>query len=390
MPTLCRSTIIPLVIACASGLGAGCVAGDDLAGDEGDAPLAAGQPARAQVTPPGPSPEQVARKAALQPPPTAVPSATFVAKPAREDAVRAAPAVAWSVSLVASPPSPWPTRATTLIATANMDVGPTPYYIRILDVDSNSFIATCGTGTTCQVSATRPIIQTSSFAAYVEDLQGHVVADSMGGFLFLPMPVTWHGSGVRLTESATTVPVGGAATLFATTSFDIGPSPFFVGVYDATAGAFLTDYGFGTGITASVSQSTATTHAYRACFGNLSTSYPPPSPLECATTQYVTWSNSGHAVSLTAPSTTFDDELVTATASLDVGPTPYFIQIYSIESGRIASCGAGTTCTVAFTPSTSGSHLVAFIAPSGATLPPPSATAESAILETTQIPRPPR
>jgi len=387
---LSRSTMALIAFACASGLGAGCVAGDDTAGDDGSAAVPVSRPAHAQVTPPGPSPEQIARKAGLQPSPVAVPRTTFVAKPAREDAVGATAAVAWSVGLSASPPSTWPTDATMLTATANMDVGPTPYYIRILDFDSNTFIATCGTGTTCQASVTRPIIQTSSFAAFVEDLQGHEVADSMGGFLFGALPVSWHGSGVRLTESATTVPIGGAATLFASTSFDIGPSPFYVGVYDVTTGGFLAQYGFGTGIAASVSQGTATTHAYRACFSGFGSSYPPPNLLECGATQFVTWSNSGTTVSLSAPSTTFDDELVTATASFDVGPTPYFIQIYSIEDGRLASCGAGTTCSAAFTPSRTGSHLVAFIAPSSIALPPALATAESAILETTLVDEPPR
>jgi hypothetical protein len=388
--TLCRETTLLVVVACASGLGTGCMAADDIAGDDGDASMTVGQPAHAQTRPPGPTPEQIALKAGLRRPPTGVRSTTFVAKPGREDAVRATPAVAWSVGLAASPPSTWPTDATTLTATANMDVGPTPYYIRILDFDSNVFIATCGAGTTCQVSVTRPIIQTSSFAAFVEDLQGNEVADSMGGFLFGALPVSWHGSGVRLTESATTVPIGGTATLFASTSFDIGPSPFYAGVYDVTTGAILAQYGFGTGITASVSQSTATTHEYRACFSSFGTSYPPPNMLECGAAQYVTWSNSGNTVSLAAPSTTFDDELVTATASLDVGPTPYFIQIYSIEDGRLASCGAGTTCTAAFTPSMSGSHVVAFIAQSSASLPPPLATAESAIVETTRVEEPPR
>ena len=385
-----RSTITLLIVAWASGLGAGCVAGDDIAGDDGNAPATVAQSAHAQVTPPGPSPQQIALKAGLRHPQAAVPSTTFVAKPAREDAMRITPAVAWSVGLAASPPSTWPTDATTLTATANMDVGPTPYYIRILDFDSNTFIATCGVGTTCQASVTRPIIQTSSFAAFVEDLQGHEVADSMGGFLFGALPVSWHGSGVTLTESATQVPIGGAATLFTSTSFDIGPSPFYAGVYDVTTGALLAQYGFGTGITASVSQGTATTHAYRACFSNFGTSYPPPNMLECGATQYVTWSNSGNAVSLAVPSTTFGSESVSATASFDVGPTPYFIQIYSIEDGRLASCGAGTTCTATFTPSMNGSHLVAFIAQSSTTLPPPLVTAESAIVKTTLVEEPPR
>src|SRR3954468_13088347 len=97
--TVGRSTMTLLAIACASGLGAGCLAGDDVAGDDGNAPLAVGRPAQAQVVPPGPSPEQLARKASLQPPEATVPSMTFVAKPAGTDAVRVAPAVAWSVTL---------------------------------------------------------------------------------------------------------------------------------------------------------------------------------------------------------------------------------------------------------------------------------------------------
>src|SRR4030088_1502649 len=85
------------------------------------------------------------------------------------DSALVSPAVAWSVSLAASSTSLWPTQYTTLTATANQDVGPTPYYLSILDSSTGNYIAICGSGTTCSASVTQSTATTHYYLAYVSN-----------------------------------------------------------------------------------------------------------------------------------------------------------------------------------------------------------------------------
>jgi hypothetical protein len=86
--------------------------------------------------------------------------------------------------------------------------------------------------------------------------------------------VLWTGVSLSLSASPTTVPVGTATTLTAITSADIGPSPFWTEIYDATTQTRLVTCGYGTSCSATVSQSVATTHEYIAYLSNDSTAYP--------------------------------------------------------------------------------------------------------------------
>jgi hypothetical protein len=353
--------------------GLGCVSGDAVGED--DSIEAVAPSARA----PGDLASTRVKPMLVQPPDRPRDAAALPAKPGR--LVTASPLPPSLTGVTASPPSPWAMGSTTLTATTNIDVGPTPYYIRIWDGEAGAFIATCGTGTTCSGSVTRPAIQMSWFDAVVADAQGND-ADSV---LF---PVDWHGSGVQLSQSATTLGLGGGATLTTTTSYDIGSSPFYVEIFDMTSGTLLNHCGFGTTCAATVSQTAATTHTYRACFSSFGTTYPPPNLLECTEDHFVTWSSSGVSVSLTAPATTYSTVTVTAVSSIDVGPTPYYLQIYNIEGTRIAWCASGTTCSTTFSPTESGSHLVAFVGSANPAPPPPLAQAESPIIETVLLPKP--
>jgi len=147
-----------------------------------------------------------------------------------------------------------------------------------------------------------------------------------------------------------------------------------------TTGTRLTDCGYGTTCSVSVSQTAATTHKYIAYLSDLSTAYPPPGIQETSTLSFVTWSNLGWRVSLSAPYVSFGSETVTATADGDVGPTPYYIEIFNEDGIMLAACGAGSTCSVPFTPSYAGSHLVAFISDYSTALPPYGAVASSNVV----------
>jgi len=99
----------------------------------------------------------------------------------------------------------------------------------------------------------------------------------------------------------------------------------------------------------------------------------------------VTWAATGWHLILSAPATSYQNVTVTATASVNVTNTPYYIEIFDENGTRLKACGSGATCTVDFNPSEDGSHLVAFISGWGTTLPPPNVQASSNVVTTTRL-----
>ncbi len=69
----------------------------------------------------------------------------------------------WTATLSASSTSPSIGQSVTLNATANQQVGPTPYYIDILDQTTNQVLKACGTGITCSVSVTQTSATTHTY-----------------------------------------------------------------------------------------------------------------------------------------------------------------------------------------------------------------------------------
>lgn len=290
---------------------------------------------------------------------------TLPAKPAASAAVRermasvTASAAAWSVSLTASQTSLWPMAYATLTATTNMDVGPTPYYIRIWDPKAASFLATCGSGTTCSVAVSRDNADLSSFTARVVDGNGIIVASMFE-------TVSWHGGGLKFVPAEPTLPIAGTMLLSAVTDFDISPTPFYIQLFDVAAGTTLATCGTGTGCVAAVRQTAAATRRFRACLTAGVQAFPPTSFLECTDDQFVTWSDTTGDMMMFTGSSDPTTLTVTAVAPFDVGPTPYYIQLYSLDGRQLTACGSGTTCSTTFsvTSSTSPSHsgLVGFVA----------------------------
>lgn len=326
-------------------------------------------------------PPDFAAVAASKPVPVrpAMPSADELAAKPRDATLppREPSSFTFTVGLSAGPTNLWPTQFSSLTAFASSDVGPTPFYIRIREVATGALLVSCGTGVTCPTSVTQPTDISVAYVASIEDFAGNVQATS-------PVAVVnWFGTSLNLTPGATTVPVGGSTTLVATTARDIGPSPFFTEIFDATTATLLAICGSGTSCSATVSQAAATTHTYRAFLSPASSTFPPPGAQRTTGLYFVTWASSGLSVSLSAPVfvSTFTQS-VTATANIDVGPTPYWIEIFDQTTGtRVAVCGSGTTCTATIPATTSTSdELVAFISSFSTDLPPVNAQAASNIV----------
>jgi hypothetical protein len=351
--------------------GAVSAAASPAAASSATAPRAAAPPAAAHSAKPVPS----------RPPssPGAGIGAAIPAKPHRSGEIR--PLTAWTATLTASPNLLWPTQYSTLTATANMDVGPTPYYLRIYDETAHAYVVTCATGATCSTAVTQPTPTTHYYIAVVSDASASYPPGSeqaVSGYV----GVVWHGVYLSLSASPTTLPIGSASTLTATTSQDIGPSPFWTEIYDATTHIRLAVCGWGTSCSATVSQSVATTHEYVAYLSSYSAAYPPAGIQETSLLSFVTWSNLGWRVWLSAPSVTFGNETVTATADGNVGPTPYYIEIFDENGTRLAECASGSACSVTFTPSYGGSNLVAFISNYSTVFPPALIVASSNVVTT--------
>jgi hypothetical protein len=286
-----------------------------------------------------------------------------------------------TVSLSISQTNVWVGQSVTLTATSSVDLILNNDTLEIFE--DGTLLQPCSIDTTCTATATSSTAGVHFFSAELVFLNDGTVEASdpnkttvLGGD-----PVVWHATTVKLAASPTTLMPGGTTTLTATTANDVGPSPYYIEIFDVTAGSRLSVCGSGTTCTATESQSQTITHQFVAYVSANSTALPPASTVAQSATSYVTWRPNGYTLSLATSSSSNGALTVTATSSVDVGPTPYFIQIYGEDTGnRICSAGSGTTCSTSFTPASSGSHLVAFIGPSSTTLNPPAILASSNVL----------
>jgi hypothetical protein len=105
--------------------------------------------------------------------------------------VAAAAGNGFTVSLAASTTEPYVGAPVTLTATANTDVGPTPYYITIYDETTGARLAVCGTGSTCSATVTETTPGAQEFAAFIGD---DVPGSGAPGFTLVSsndVPVRW-------------------------------------------------------------------------------------------------------------------------------------------------------------------------------------------------------
>ncbi len=301
---------------------------------------------------------------------------------AKSQAAAVTPAVAWTASLSASSTSLWPTQYTTLTASTNMNVGPTPWYLGIYDATTGASVAICGTGTTCSASVTQASATTHSYRAYVASYSTtNPPANIQAASSYVT--VTWRSISVSLSANPTTLAIGSATTLTASTSADVGPTPFWTQIFDLNTGVRVAVCGFGTSCTGTTSQAAATTHKFVAYVASYSSTLPLSNVQATSLPAYVTWANTGYRVtSLTTTRTSYGHDTVTATSNVNVGPTPYYIEIFNLNTGaRIAVCGTGTSCSATNVALGFGqNNFVAFISSYDSAIPPLNTQASSKVV----------
>lgn len=173
--------------------------------------------------------------------------------------------------------------------------------------------------------------------------------------------------------------VNAGINLSVTVNQDVGPTPYYIWIVDATTSQLIGECGGGTTCTATQMSSAAATHMFRAYISGWSASLPLPAIISATGPQFATWSTSGYTLQLAPDPLVLSGAssgTVTATSSVDVGPTPYFITLYDADSGEIlASCGFGTTCQA--TVSLDTQHVVALTDNYASALSSPQAQASS-------------
>jgi len=168
----------------------------------------------------------------------------------------------------------------------------------------------------------------------------------------LPTPAAAGGNGPfypSIAVSASDVSPGTGVTVTATTSIDVGPTPYYTQIYDMTTGARIVSCGSGTVCSATTSYQYPHFGRFQAFVGANSFSPPPPNTQGSGSSEAdVAW----NAIDVTLrglvvfPSSTRYGVVLTANSAVDVGPTPYYIEIFNITTGaEVGSCGTGTSCS---------------------------------------------
>lgn len=152
-----------------------------------------------------------------------------------------------------------------------------------------------------------------------------------------------------ITATASDVKLGATVTVTSTTSFNVGPTPWWTQIYDLSTGTRLVACPTGTTCSAAVRRSSPSFGRFEAFLGALSTTPPPPSNQGDSGEVDVAWNAidvtlSGTVMNISSTQFAFD---LTARTRVDVGPTPYWIEIFNVTTGReLVACGRGTSCTV--------------------------------------------
>jgi hypothetical protein len=307
------------------------------------------------------------------------PSPTPVAKAVRSTpgpapkAVRNAPTMGFSITLSAAQTALVPGNSTTLTATANQTVSGSGMSIEIFDL-SGILINACNSGATCTATVSQVNGAIVDYAAFVMVFSSNL--PSSGNFAAESNPVEVSWLTVSLTVSARVVPLGTQVTMTAVTRADIlglnGSGALGIQIFDVTSGSRVANCLSGIVCSATVTQSSSTEHLYQAFVAVPGTTLPLQNILARSGAFEEAWGQIDLQVSNGAVATGTSVTL-TATASINVGPTPDFIEIFDATTGTEvgSALGAGTVLSVSVSQNAPGTHqYIAFVSDDNSTFTP--------------------
>jgi hypothetical protein len=278
-------------------------------------------------------------------------------------------------NLTASPQYLRPNQATTITVSANVDVGPTPYWLEIFDGSTGQIVAICASGWTCSGSVTIYGPAVHYFTGYISGYgttNPPPSAQSSTNVYAFWMSVTISASAVALDP-------GGTTNLVATANADVGPSPYYISIFDTTTNTRVIDCAWGSQCSANYTLYGSSIRDFFAYVGGNGTSAP-PSPVLVSSNNYVeaTWMTVGLTVSppLLSPNAPVT---LNAFASMSMAGSNYYIALFDqTAQAYITECGLGSTCTTTVTqPSVTTHTFIAYVDTGYTNYPPPNIRAQS-------------
>jgi hypothetical protein len=262
---------------------------------------------------------------------------------------------------------------TTLTATANTNVGPTPWYIEIFDTTTRAELMICSSGTSCSVNVSQSSGTSHSYVAFISGYGTSYPPPSIQ-VTSNSFTVTWLV--VSLSASPQYLQANSLTTITATTNANVGPSPYYIEIFDTTQQAQFAICPSGTTCGGQILWNAATAQTFVAYISSYGTAYPPPNIQATSNSVLVYWFTVtlSASVSYLAPGA---PTALTANAAPDVGPTPEDIKIFDTTTGALLiSCISGGTCgpVNASSPSPATHTFIAYVQTSSGTTAATSST----------------
>jgi len=225
-----------------------------------------------------------------------------------------------------------------LTAVTNTDVGPTMWYIDIVD-ETNHVVHSCAAGSRCSATVTSSTATSHQYTAWLSTSSTSIAG---GGPRSSAVGVSWTTAGASNTPSSTPVPATNTPTIVAATATSTPVAPSSTPVPPS----------------ATSTQSVAT--ATNTPVAPTSTPNPPTSTPTSTPTGSGACASDGTCLtgmSATASSVPVNTGVtLTATTNHDVGPTVWYIDIVNEANSVVKSCAIGSSCAVTVTSATSASH----------------------------------
>lgn len=169
---------------------------------------------------------------------------------------------------------------------------------------------------------------------------------------------------VTLSASPTTLPVGQATTLTATSNMSVISTPYKILIYDATTNTLICQNKTFVGqvCVTTESQSVAATHNFIAYVAIPGGSNPPSGIQATSARSYVTWNTSGYRLTLSGPAETpvfGGDGTYTASTNMSITGRGDTIEIVDETTGFLKKECFTSPCVLMFQPGVNGDNLVA-------------------------------
>jgi hypothetical protein len=254
----------------------------------------------------------------------------------------ATPPPVFTVSLSASAVELIPKQTATLTATTNRDIS--GYDLMIYpDVPGAPLLTICVQGTTCSVQVSQDRATSVSYIAVVASTIAPFPPPTIFG-QSADVRLTWTPVFVDLTTSiapgaSPAVALSTPVQLTATTTIDVGPTPYYIEIFDATAGTLVTSCGRGRNCTAPVTHTDASTHRYVASTAQFSSTFPAKDVSDSSPPIYVTWAAQPIPLTLTTTADALAEKISLADRTQPI-PEGAFTELYwelDNPDGTIAS-----------------------------------------------------